>query len=134
MLTTCVIWDGCLILLRKELSYVGGTLPEGEGVTTGVSAVDDSYVRGNCEHPPAPAPCGVESMSSSTKTETEISLVSVAALIIAIVFVKQQDENQCEADVLCLEIYEYGSLVRCVHHEYRLCQYIEALLIQPKDQ
>ena len=41
MLTTCVIWDGCLILLRKELSYVGGTLPEGEGVTTGVSAVDD---------------------------------------------------------------------------------------------
>jgi len=66
-------------------AYVGGTLPEGEGVTTGVSAVDDSYVRGNCEHPPAPAPCGVESMSSGTiKTETEISLVSVAALIIVV--------------------------------------------------
>jgi surface protein len=52
---------------------VGGTLAEEKGVTTGVSAEDDSYVRGNCEHPPESA--------AATRTKTGIS--SVMASIVA---------------------------------------------------
>ena len=51
---------------------VGGTLSEGKVVTTGVTAEDDSYVRGNCEHPP----------ESAAATRTNAAAVTFVASVV----------------------------------------------------